>query len=144
MAKKAVRACRLGIFRLVMQSIFSAAVVGLSLALAQGGVQARESQIFTPSNTPPPPPGVSTPATPRTAPVPVPAAASTSAAVAATPTALAATAPQAAPAARPPPRPSRSRDRVVRMLAPLKICNVQVNAPKGEMRTAELAACIKR
>lgn len=54
---------------------------------------------------------------------------------------------QAAPAARAAPRPSRprrSRDRVVRVLAPLKICNVQANGPKGEMRTAELAACINK
>jgi hypothetical protein len=111
-----------GILRPRMTQIFSLTALGLALALGSAHAQTLASvsasaAIVTPTSSA--------------------LASATTAATAITP----ATATAAAP--RPTYRTSRPRGQVVQRIKPAKICNVLVNAEKGEVRTASLSACIK-
>ena len=129
-----------------MKQLFSLTALGLGLVLALGTAQA-QTVASAPSNAfiTAPTPGL----TPEPAAAPSAAAApalppAAAAAVAAEPAAPAAPAPPVtnAPAPRSSYRASRSRGKVAQA-RPIKVCSVQVNAKKGEDRTASLSACLK-
>ena len=131
-----------------MKQLFSLTALGLGLVLALGTAQAQTvasapSNAFitapTPGLTPEPAAAPSAAAAPTpTAPVLPPAAAAAVAAESAAPVPPVAN----APAPRSSYRAGRSRGKVAQA-RPIKVCSVQVNAKKGEDRTASLSACLK-